>query len=98
MPKPRGLSQQQMRSWALINDMAQDFGAWVVSEPNKNPIRLECVDAALPVHLSRLGYDVTQTGTSERLVPVPGGCGPGTVFCFQVELPFGPQATSEIPR
>jgi hypothetical protein len=94
---PKGLSKSQAQSWDRINDMAQAAGAWVVSEPGKNPLRLECMTYDLPWRLASMNYDVKSMGTNQRLIPMVGGVGVGTVFVVQVDLPLGPVASSDIP-
>ena len=88
MPKS-GLTKYQIRSWDLINELAQESGAWVISEPGRNPLRFECVTYDLPWQLVSMGFDVASLGKNERLIPMAGGVAPGTVLAFQVDLPVG---------
>jgi hypothetical protein len=106
------LGELMPKIWKLINDLALDYGAWVVSAPDTSPIRLECLDQELPLQLERMNFEIRSLGTSERLVPIvetiPDGCGrtitrqhvaQGTVLVFEICLETGyePRATSTVP-
>jgi hypothetical protein len=99
MPKPPGgLSKSQARAWDKINDLAQEYGAWLVSEPGKNPIRLECATYDLPWRLASMGFDIASLGKTQRLFLKAGNIvSPGEVLVFQIDLPLGPVATSAVP-
>jgi hypothetical protein len=74
--------RQKAALWAGLNDFTQRNGGWIVSSPDRWPMRLECPPLSeLPDKLEALGYEVCDIGTAQRVTCF----GPSTVEVFQLD-------------
>lgn len=70
MPRLRPSPRERER-WNDLNAIAWSYGGKITSSPYASPIRLECPQqSALPERLRGFGYDLTEIGTVERMLPV----------------------------
>jgi hypothetical protein len=71
LKSPAPLSSRLKAVWTQINEIVSDNGGSVVSVPNVDPLRFECVlDSDLPEVLRLCGFTTMPAGTNTRLMPM----------------------------
>jgi len=64
------LNPRLRQLWSDLNTCIRESGAWIVSQPDINPLRFEApLDSTLPESLRQAGHQVRAIGTHERLMP-----------------------------
>ena len=104
-PRPRALSEKARELAAAAGDYIKSNDTFVTSQPGVSTIRFECLpDSSLPQLFESRGYQVSNCGSGQRLLPIineavkrPGTSiavtvqhvGPVEVAIFEFKLPFG---------